>query len=398
MDDVTGYHHTHATQSPKVLFIDSKDATQRHQGETTSFTYVFRDSIIVQRNEGVLLSLLQASIPYSFYNVREGVNDAIDIIVSETTSPVYHELVIKVEPGNYTETTLATQFKALLESGLSSKSLPSTVTIEYDTDKQKFKFSITATGTHDGRRVILNLSHGNNKNTHFDVELGFDSDVAKSSVYFQCDSSVAGESQSGGNVSILDGSPTNFTQTGVQLIAPNVADLNGSVHSLYLRTNLPVLSTMDSLTGSQSNIVAKIPINVGPGGIISLQPRDCIHKSLIHPQSIKALQIRITDDRNRVVSLNGLHFSIALQFEFVSIRRNVLPLDPRITSPKFGMLRGDFLNRIGRNNLDTNSINEAINENSGSRVGKLSPSKRPTKIRKSKGGDKQLKQDKKRSK
>ena len=86
MGDVTGFHHTHSTQSAKVLFIDSKDATQRHQGETTSFTYVFRDSIIVQPNEGVLLSLLQASIPYSFYNVRKGVNDTIDVIVS-TNSP-----------------------------------------------------------------------------------------------------------------------------------------------------------------------------------------------------------------------------------------------------------------------------------------------------------------------
>ena len=79
MADVTGFHHTHSTQSSKVLFIDSKDATQRHQNETTHFTYVFRDSIIVQPNEGVLLSLLQASIPYSFYNVRKGVNDTIDI-------------------------------------------------------------------------------------------------------------------------------------------------------------------------------------------------------------------------------------------------------------------------------------------------------------------------------
>ena len=100
MGDITGFHHRHSTQCAKVLFIDSKDATQQHQGETTHFTYVFRDSIIVQNNEGVLLSLLQASIPYSFYNVRKGVNDTIDVIVSQVTNPTYHHKAIVMEPGN----------------------------------------------------------------------------------------------------------------------------------------------------------------------------------------------------------------------------------------------------------------------------------------------------------
>ena len=56
MADVTGFHHTHSTQSSKVLFIDSKDATQRHQNETTHFTYVFRDSIIVQQNAPIIVN------------------------------------------------------------------------------------------------------------------------------------------------------------------------------------------------------------------------------------------------------------------------------------------------------------------------------------------------------
>ena len=115
MGDITGYHHSHSTQSSKVLFIDSKDATQRHQGETTHFTYVFRDSIIVQKNEGVLLSLLQASIPYSFYNVRAGVNDAIDVMVMDTDGGDIYEKALVFPPGNYTAISMAKQFKAQLE-------------------------------------------------------------------------------------------------------------------------------------------------------------------------------------------------------------------------------------------------------------------------------------------
>ena len=46
--DHTGFHEWHKTQSAKVLFIDSKDATAQHDG-TTHFTYVFRDTIQVKK-------------------------------------------------------------------------------------------------------------------------------------------------------------------------------------------------------------------------------------------------------------------------------------------------------------------------------------------------------------
>ena len=80
MTDRTGFHNSHHTQSPKVMFIDSKDANVRHVTDT-HFTYVFNESIHVKQNEGVLVSLLQASVPYSFYNIRSGVNDTLVVRV-----------------------------------------------------------------------------------------------------------------------------------------------------------------------------------------------------------------------------------------------------------------------------------------------------------------------------
>ena len=147
---------------------------------------------------------------------------------------------------------------------------------------------------------------------------------------------------------------------------------------------------MDSLTGGQSNIVAKIPINTGPGGIIFHEPRDAIHKSLIHTRAIKALEIRITDDRNRIVSLNGLHFSIALQLEFVNTRRNIQPLDPRQTLP-YGY-RGDT-----RNNIVHNNINDAKANNKNNRSGKkrLHPKPNPKASRKNGRGKANVGQTKK---
>ena len=348
MTDLTGYHNWHQSQSPKVMFIDSKDATTKHD-DTTHFTYFFRDSIQVKKNEGVLVSLLQASIPYSFYNVRAGVNDMIDILYGpETTADrlSHVEFAMTLPPGNYTAISLRNKFKELLEAkmagahvGLNGTTyqLPSIVTINFNRDTQKFEFSVEADTTTPhkprshagvGRIVIFNLSHGTNAGTHFDVELGFDSDTSETSVFFA--ESPNGGSKSAGRV-VLSGNALAHTSTPntLSLVSDNIADLNGSVHSLYLRTNLPVISSMDSLTGGTSQIIAKIPIMSGPGSIIFHEPQNSIHKSLIQTKDIRFITIRLTDDRNRLISLNGLHFSVALMFEFVSLKWMSQPTDLR---------------------------------------------------------------------
>jgi hypothetical protein len=345
MTDLTGYHNWHQSQAPKVMFIDSKDATALHDG-TTHFTYVFRDTIQVKKNEGVLVSLLQASIPYSFYNVRAGINDKIDIKAATMTNTscdvvgTFVDHVITLPPANYTAITLRNKFKELLENALLA-TMPSTITIDFDRDTQKFSFSIVGRDENVGapanlgRIVIFNLSHGQNAGTHFDVELGFDSDTATTSVFF---AHIPTENPAGvGGRVDLDNikHPTEIAGTNAdgtvmtKLTSDNIADLNGSIHSLYLRTNLPVISSMDSLTGGTSQIIAKIPIMSGPGSIIFHEPQNAIHKSLIQTKDIRFITIRLTDDRNRVISLNGLHFSLALMFEFVSLKWMTQPVDLR---------------------------------------------------------------------
>jgi hypothetical protein len=86
---------------------------------------------------------------------------------------------------------------------------------------------------------------------------------------------------------------------------------------------------MASLTGGTSQILAKLPIDVGPGSIIFHEPKNSVHKSLIQTQGIKYITLRLTDDRNRLISLNGLHFSVALMFEFVSLKNYIAPIDTR---------------------------------------------------------------------
>ena len=43
--DQTGFHNWHHTQSPKVLFIDSQDASHRSPEGHSEFSFVFNDAI-----------------------------------------------------------------------------------------------------------------------------------------------------------------------------------------------------------------------------------------------------------------------------------------------------------------------------------------------------------------
>jgi len=364
MTDRVGYHTTHASSSAKVLFIDSKDANAYHAG-SSHFTYVFRDAITVNENEGVLISLLQASIPYSFYNIRPGVNDKIDIKYGAyNTTPVLTDALITIPPGNYTAISLANAFTKLLETELIS-TFRSKVTMEYDRNTQKFNFSIkrvNALGVQEvstGIVVVFNLTHGAAKQSHFDVEIGFDSDTASSSLYFGVDTSGTPVGKAGSiDLSVENKELSENADFGGILPSTNIADLNGSVHALYLRTNLPVISSMDSLTGGTSQIIAKIPIDTMPGGIIFHEPKNSIHKSLIHSKSIKDITIRLTDDRNRVIDTNGLHISVALMFEFVSLRQTISQLDARSeTRKQIDVLKKNIKKRYNAKNKNNSRSN-----------------------------------------
>eukprot|EP01051_Picozoa_sp_SAG22_P018319 SAG22_NODE_3051_length_1980_cov_3.110993_2_plen_315_part_00 len=108
-------------------------------------------------------------------------------------------------------------------------------------------------------------------------------------------------------------------------VTPNALDMNGGIHALYLRTNLPVLSSMDSQTGGLSQILAKVPILDKPGSVITHEPANAVYKALIQTEAVRAITLRLTDDRNSLISLNGLHFSVSLMFEFVSLAHKERP-------------------------------------------------------------------------
>ena len=63
--------------------------------------------------------------------------------------------------------------------------------------------------------------------------------------------------------------------------------------------------------------LARIPINVQGGGLIFQVPSNSTHRAIVDMNYLNQLTIRLTDERNRLLNLNGLHFQIAISMDFV---------------------------------------------------------------------------------
>ena len=117
-----------------------------------------------------------------------------------------------------------------------------------------------------------------------------------------------------------------------------------TINSVNIRTNLASKGCIDSQSKSFSTILGTIPIDVNFGGVIFFRPADAIHKIVITSKDIKNIVIRLTDDRDRLLDLNGLAFNVTILIDHIkhgrsTERRRLIverPLAPKRGRPKKG--------------------------------------------------------------
>jgi hypothetical protein len=263
------------TESTKILHLNTKDADQYYQSNITSYcSFVLDTPIIIDKQHSALISLNSAIIPYSMYNIRDGVNNRIPYRIVATGG--LGSLLIP--EGNYTITTLAGKLKELLDA------LSGVVwTISFNRTSMKYTFSATQKELYFDFFSYTDSAH---------IELGF------------------------GEKEITD---VNGIGNGVEvLVSTNVPDVNGSIHSVFIRTNLTSKSSIDSQTKSFSTILGKIPIDTNFGGVLFFNPRDNTQKILLDTHIINIITIRLTDENNRLINLNGLDCNLSIMVDIVN--------------------------------------------------------------------------------
>ena len=329
------------TGASRVMFINSGDA--QLQGNLTS-DYVFLpdESIVVPPHHTILMSLHHTQIPFSFYNFQSGRNTKLDYglsdtgVVSNSTTGT-----IDIPEGNYNAQTLLNKIMELLNA----ETNVGTLTIRFNRDTLKYEFNWVGLASY--RRLTLRIATGTNANNNFRDEMGFNDNKfylgnSGFNVYFQNDGAGnldCGFSTDDAGTSYFQSTNADTTfwtgignQGGLTENIFSVVDMNAAIRSLYIRTNLTTSSVLDSSVGGGfSSILARVPIEVDSGGIITISPSDgSVHKLIIKVREITIIGVRLTDQRNRLIDLNGLDWDVSFQFDFIENPELKVPIDKRL--------------------------------------------------------------------
>ena len=335
------------TGASRVMFINSGDAQLQGTGSLTSdYVFIPDESIVVPPHHSILMSLHHTQIPFSFYNFQSGRNTKLDYGLTDTGVVSAADTgTIDIPEGNYNAQTLLNKIMELLNA----EANVGTLTIRYNRDTLKYEYNWVGLSNAEGnfRRLTLRIATGANTTTNFRDEIGFNDNkfyLGNSSynVYFENDG--LGRLECGYSTDLADTPyyvlPTGaddayWTGIGNQGNTENifsVVDMNAAIRSLYIRTNLTTSSVLDSsVGGGYSSILARVPIDVGSGGIITISPSDgSVHKLIIKVREITIIGVRLTDQRNRLIDLNGLDWDVSFQFDFIENPELKIPIDKRL--------------------------------------------------------------------
>lgn len=345
---MTSYAETE-TPASRVLYINSDNATTRYNNADTDFEFVLEEPIIVPTHHAILASVYSAEIPYSFYNFELGRNTLLDYQITAFGNPANYVSVggkdtfnftpaggcfrFIVPEGNYTPYTLASTLKTGI---LTAAGGVPALDILYDPVKQKFKFACIVPGV----RCTFGLQNGLFSGLDGDdinEEIGFDLNNIQGDPFFELDAGAPPFPWNNGYTR----PPVAVPGPGVDidngpfpiqtyLLADDVADMNSAIRSLFIRTNLSSQSVLDSFIGGGfSNIFCRVPLNDSPGGTLRIEPRNGdIHKLLLKTKTITSVSITLTNQRNRIIDLNGLNFDISIKLDFVAVKD--LPPGPNL--------------------------------------------------------------------
>ena len=333
---LASYKETGTTAS-RVIYINSKDATSIIGDNRSDFDFTLDEPIVVPPHHNILLSVYSAEIPYSFYNFRNGVNTKLDYALTSFNVPATYNANGKLDltaAGHFTLTIPEGNYNAIELAKLISNGI-SGLECLYDANKLKFSFRCLNAGV----RITLALRNGKDTGTpefpgeDMNEELGFDwfnilgdpfveRDIAGLQPYFYGYTNPTLDVN--GNPIPEPGTDNNrqgpFLATPAYfLYSDDVSDLTNSVRSLFMRTNLSTTSILDShIGGGFSNILTRVPINAEPGQIINIQPvNGDVHKLLLKLKTITNISIRLTNQKNETIDLNGLDFDVSLKLEFI---------------------------------------------------------------------------------
>lgn len=242
------------------LYLNSKYATMKPNNGDTGFCYFEYPLITLPDGKYIYLSLISATIPYSFYSINVN-NNGLHIVDNAA-----NEYTFNVEPGNY-------NIYQLIEAILAELGGDWSMTYNAVTNKVTFTidpllsdgFTIYSDGT---------LNHA----------LGFSS----------TDNTVS-----------VDGSATS-TQ-GINL---------NQIRAINIEIDMPSPSVNVAQPLNQ-NILATIPVAVQPYGMIVWTNSNGFRINMMCEQ-MNMIKVKFIDNQGNLINMNGVNWQATLQLDAVN--------------------------------------------------------------------------------
>ena len=247
-----------------IININSQD---RQSGTNEEFAIDF--GVLAQHHakNGGRISMKTAEIPYSWYTMRNGVNNTFTYTDSNSAvKTIYLGSLTGTNEGSPSASVIIANLTTQLNVNTDS----AVWTINIDSTTGKFFFSATKAWT------------------------------------FTFDPALETNDVLGFSTGVTTGvASTVFYPPHVANLAPN--------KYVYIRTNIPINSghDFDSYSKNVSDIIAKIQINVNPYSNIYFEEKIMVPR--ICP-TLHQCNFRLTDHKNRTLNLNGVPWSFSLQF------------------------------------------------------------------------------------
>jgi len=237
------------------IYLNSRYATEII-GDNIANSVYYLPVIEIPDGHHIYLSLQNATIPYSFYSISTFDNTFSWGLVGHTVNTV------TIPVGNYNITQIVSLLKSLMGGGY---------TITYSSITSKI--TITHNPSHEFTIYAATFNH------------------------------IIGFSKT-----------TNTTSVGHSIVGRDCVNVN-QIRALNIEINFPTYNVNIAQAYNQ-NILATIPVYVAPYSIITYQNPNNFRTNL-YVNKLDQIQIRILDNENRLVDMNGINYQMTLQLDCV---------------------------------------------------------------------------------
>jgi len=236
------------------IFLNSKSAS-KYIGDNTSNCIFFLPAINIPKHRKVFASVQTSMVPYSFYNVSS-INNTLKYTINGGAVQTF-----TFSNGNYNVNTMITEITDTLTD----------FTITYDSKTNYLTF------------------------THSTYDFTFESD----STCFE-----------------ILGFKDNVTVESTSQILQSTISLNlFTIRNVYVTSDNFQINNINNSTPNKSNILCSIPVDSSHHSMISYSNIYDVRNMIHHVHNLTHLHIKLTDQDDDILDLNGCHWSLTLEID-----------------------------------------------------------------------------------